>query len=204
MSATDILADEHRVIEQVLACLEQLTVEALEQRALDENPAWLALDFFGTFAGRCHHGKEEHCLFPLLEAKGFPPHDGPTGVMRHEHERGREHLRGMAVEVRRAGAGDANALTRFAGHARDYIRLMREHIAKEDHRLFPMAAVVLTEEDQAKLLTAFERMDEQYMNSGTHERYLQIADELADRYGVTKVEPAEHHCHGCFHHAALH
>jgi hemerythrin-like domain-containing protein len=207
MSATDILANEHRVIEQVLTCLEQLTVEGIANGCLDGDSARQALDFFETFADRCHHAKEEQGLFPMLETKGFPPQTGPTSVMRAEHEAGREHLRGMAAEVDRAEAGDGVALLRFAHHAREYIHLMRQHIAKEDHRLFPMAAVVLTEADQERLLAAFERVERSQRAAGTHEKYLRIADELADRFDVAKTavtDDTEHHCGGCFHHAALH
>jgi hypothetical protein len=43
------------------------------------------------------------------------------------------------------------------------------------------------------------------MYAGTREKYLRIADELAERFDVAKAMPAddgEHHCGGCFHHAA--
>jgi hemerythrin-like domain-containing protein len=207
MPATDILANEHRVIEQVLTCLEQLTVEGIAQGRLDGDSARQAIDFFDTFADRCHHAKEEQGLFPLLEAKGFPPQAGPTGVMRAEHEEGRKQLRGLAVEVDRAAAGDGVALLRFARHAREYVHRMREHIAKEDHRLFPMATVVLTDEDQEQLLSVFERVECSQGHAGTHEKYLEIADELADRFDVAKTAATaftEHHCGGCCHHAAVH
>jgi hemerythrin-like domain-containing protein len=207
MLATDRLANEHRVIEQVLTCLEQLAVEGIAQGLLDGDSAREAVDFFQTFADQCHHAKEEQALFPLLEAKGFPPQAGPTGVMRAEHEEGREHLRGLASEVDRAAAGDGVALLRFARHAREYVHLMRQHIAKEDHGLFPMTAVVLTDEDQEQLLNAFERVERSQRHAGTHEKYHRIADELADRLDVAKtaaVAEAEHHCCGCFHHAAVH
>jgi hemerythrin-like domain-containing protein len=206
MLATDILANEHQVIEQVLGCLEQLTVEAVARHVLDGASARQTIDFFQSFAGRCHHGKEEQGLFPLLEAKGFPPHDGPTSVMRAEHKEGHDHLLAMVEEVDRASAGDHAAVLRFAEHAHAYVHLMREHIAKEDHRLFPMAAYVLTDDDQQALLAAFERVENE-TSPGAHEKYLRIANELADRFDVAKAQPIideEHHCGGCFHHAAMH
>ena len=94
MRSTDILQNEHRVIEQVLGCLEKMAAQAVEGK-LDEPSAREALDFFQTFADGCHHHKEEDHLFPLMEAKGFPRHGGPTGVMLHEHEEGRRHVKAM-------------------------------------------------------------------------------------------------------------
>ena len=71
MNPTDILMDEHRVIEQVLNCLEKIIEQATAAGRLEEEPAREALDFFRTFADRCHHGKEEAHLFPLMQTRGF-------------------------------------------------------------------------------------------------------------------------------------
>jgi hemerythrin-like domain-containing protein len=159
MTATEILGNEHRVIEQVLNCLEQIAVEGIEHGQLDGKSARQALDFFQAFADRCHHAKEENCLFPMLEAKGFPPQGGPTAAMRAEHHAGRECLQGMTEQLEGAMAGDRAMLLHFARYAHDYIHLLREHIAKEDQRLFPMAVLVLGDDDQKMLLSAFNRVE---------------------------------------------
>jgi len=85
MRPTEILMQEHRVIEQVLDCLERMAQRVEAGDELDLESAKQAIDFFRNFADRCHHGKEEDCLFPLLEQKGFSREQGPTGVMLHEH-----------------------------------------------------------------------------------------------------------------------
>ena len=66
MSPTEILMQEHRLIEQVLDCLEALTQRAEGTGTLDVASATQALEFFSVFADRCHHAKEEDCFFPLL------------------------------------------------------------------------------------------------------------------------------------------
>ena len=93
MKPTEILSGEHRVIEQVLTCLERIAEQCAAEGRLDRTSAEQALEFFRNFADRCHHGKEEVHLFPALEAKGFPRDGGPTGVMLHEHDQGRAHVR---------------------------------------------------------------------------------------------------------------
>jgi hypothetical protein len=70
--ATDILKDEYRVIEQVLDCLEELAGRAQTSGRLDGQSARQALDFFQNFADGYHRAKEEHHLFRLMEARGFP------------------------------------------------------------------------------------------------------------------------------------
>jgi len=199
MTPTDILSEEHRVIEQVLGCLEKMAERSRSEGRLDRRAAKDAIAFFRTFADRCHHGKEEAQLFPAMEAKGFSPDCGPTAVMRREHELGRAHVRAMDEAIDAAAAGDAEALARFAGQAVSYIRLLREHIDKEDHCLFTAADRAFTAEDQRELMAAFERAEAEETGEGTHETYLQLANDLADRFGVARAF-AEHPgcgCHPC-------
>jgi hemerythrin-like domain-containing protein len=196
MKPTEILTSEHRVIQQVLDCLEKMARQFTARGKLDEQPARDAVEFFRNFADRCHHGKEETHLFPAMEAKGFSRESGPTGVMLHEHEQGRGHVRGMAEAIDAAAAGDAGAVKRFADHARAYIALLREHIEKEDHCLFGMANQAFSDDDQQRLLAAFQKVEQEEMGEGTHARFAKIADELADRYGVPRAAAAAGH-HGC-------
>lgn len=200
MKPTDVLSNEHRVIEQVLNCLERMVCTAGASGILDGESAVQAVEFFRMFADKCHHGKEEARLFPLMEARGFSRDNGPTGVMLAEHEMGRHHVGGMAAEIENAARGDAEALHRFSQHAESYIALLREHIQKEDHCLFSMANQVLTPEDQSRLQAEFERVETEEMGEGTHEKYLGIANALADRYGVTKVQITEGAMTCCGHH----
>jgi hemerythrin-like domain-containing protein len=187
--------DEHRVIEQVLSCLEKLADRCEAGEDLDGTSALEALEFFRNFADRCHHGKEEGHLFPLLEARGFRRQGGPTGVMLYEHEEGRGLVAAMARAIER------DAPREFARHARAYVGLLREHIRKEDHCLFPMATEILSGADAESLEQRFEHVEYTEMGDGTHERYLQLANDLADRLGVKRVQviPACGHAR-CHHH----
>lgn len=196
MIATDILKSEHRVIEQTLTCLERIAQESRNQGRLEAEAAHEAIEFFRIFADRCHHGKEESHLFPAMEAKGFPRDGGPTGVMLAEHEDGRAHVRAMAAAVDEAAAGQPKAIEAFSTHAQAYINLLREHIEKEDHCLFSMANQAFSSEDQAALLAEFDRVESEEIGAGTHEKFLAIAERLADRYSVPK-ENRQTACGGC-------
>lgn len=185
MQATEVLMNEHRVIEQVLLCLDNIAAEARRARKLDGDAARQALDFLRNFADRCHHGKEEEHLFPMMEARGFPRQGGPTGVMFHEHEEGRAHIQTMHAALEQAEAGTDAALQQFVQHAQAYVTLLREHIVKEDHCLFPMADRTLTAADQRQLLDSFTHVEHEKMGAGTHEHFLVVAQQLAERYGVS-------------------
>ena len=200
MKVTDILMNEHRVIEQVLNCLEAMANTAARNGRLDDKAARQAVDFFRHFADRCHHGKEETHLFTWMEAHGFSRDVGPTGVMLHEHEQGRTQVQGMEQAIDQAAQGNPAALQQFITHARYYIALLREHIDKEDHCLFPMAANAMSEKDAADLELKFEKTEAEDMGAGAHEKYLRIADALAEQYHVSKAQIDHHSIKGCCHH----
>ena len=190
MRTTEILMDEHRVIEQVLFCLEKIADQAFTKGVVDVTSARDVISFLRTFADTCHHMKEEDRLFPAMERCGLPREAGPTAVMRQEHEIGRGHVRRMDEAVTAFEKGDAGASDRFAFEARGFVDLLREHIAKEDQILFPMADRMLPSNVQDELLSAFEHAAKHDVPEGTRERFLALADELAARWNVTKADAA--------------
>jgi hemerythrin-like domain-containing protein len=203
MRTTEILMSEHRVIEQVLACLDKIAEDAFEKGAIELESARDVLVFLRTFLDGCHHGKEEQRLFPAMERCGLPPHAGPTAVMRQEHEMGRGHVRKMGDAVAAFETGDRRAVDAFASEARGFTDLLREHIAKEDQILFPMADRMLPAAVQDELLAGFEHAEKHEMGEGTHEKFLELADRLAARWGVTKDEAqANARTCGCSHASA--
>jgi hemerythrin-like domain-containing protein len=173
--ATEVLMSEHRVIEKVLAAVEKL---AQRPGPIPIEPWEKALDFIRNFADRCHHLKEEGLLFPALEEHGIPREGGPIGVMLMEHEEGRGYVRAMAAALSAAGQDPGGAKERLVQNARGYLRLLREHIAKEDQILFVMVDAHLEAHEQKKLLEQFEEHESKEMGSGFHERYLELAREL--------------------------
>ena len=131
--ATELLSEEHRVIERVLAVVEKLAAAPVEGR-LD---SWKqALDFIRHFADGCHHLKEEKVLFPAMEEHGIPSDGGPIGMMLMEHEEGRGYVRTMMGAMALAETRNEAAKEILLENARAYLRLLQEHIQKEDEILF--------------------------------------------------------------------
>ena len=87
----------------------------------------LEVHAFLAGAVRTHNDNEERALFPLLDE------DAPVAIFIEEHQR----LRGLEAELARAARqGDATAT---AAIAFELIDLLRNHIAREDEVLFPLA-----------------------------------------------------------------
>ena len=159
---TAMLRQEHEVILQALGVLERLG-QRLERGEPVAGVAlnWL-IDFFGHFVDRWHHGKEEQHLFPALERHGLPREQGPLAVMLHEHQDGRV-LLGIIRE------GDDR---RTAQAIKNYTRLLRAHIDKENWVLFPLAEQVLGDEEQQGLLKAFEAVEQAVAGPASREQLL--------------------------------
>ena len=173
--ATDVLKQDHRVIEKVLAVVERLAQNPREASLEDWKKA---LDFIRGFADKCHHLKEEKILFPALEKHGIAREGGPIGMMLVEHEEARAYVREM-VEALAHGAEDSEVRrTILAQNARAYLHLLREHIRKEDEILFQMADEALSPEEQKELAQEFEKHEAEEIGAGVHEKYLKIAEEL--------------------------
>ncbi len=200
MRPTAILRDEHRIIEQVLNCLERMAELTEQGQSLDVEAAHQAIDFIRTFADHCHHAKEEDLLFPLMEQKGFSRAQGPTGVMLYEHEQGRQLVRAMSDAVTKYSGGAAHAAREFPTAARAYVALLRQHIQKEDHCLFAMADQAFTPDEQQALEQAFDRVEREKIGSDTHDKYVGVANRLVERLGVAKVVSAAGGAGGCSHH----
>lgn len=184
MRPTEILSEEHRVIEVVLQVLGAIAEEAERHGKVNRESAEQAIDFIRTFADQCHHGKEEQQLFKAMTGHGLPGDSGPIAAMLHDHEQGRGYVAMMADSLEGDEAGDPEAVGRFCDNARGYIALLQTHIQKEDRVLFPMADRLIDAEAEERLMSAFRTVEHDHMGSGAHERYLQIARDLARKYGI--------------------
>ena len=183
--ATEILRHEHEAILRMLDVTEALARQLASDQPAEPQQLDDLLEFFRTFADRCHHGKEEDLLFPLMESKGMSRQGGPTGVMLDEHEQGRALIRAMAEAaedykkaVPDAGARSAAAAA-WAAAAAGYAELLRQHIHKENNILFVIAENMLSPEEQQRLAAEFDRVETEKIGVGTHERLHKLVDRLA-------------------------
>lgn len=178
MKATDILIEEHTVIERVLNTLETAT-QSLKAGGSVRSDFFIGVtDFVKGFADGCHHKKEEDVLFNAMVAHGVPVEGGPIGAMLAEHEQGRIYTRAMREAAQRLANGDETARGDIIHNAQGYIGLLRQHIAKENGVLFPMADQIIPQAKHAEVLAGFEHVEHEETGPGVHEKYLALAEEL--------------------------
>ena len=181
MKATNQLKAEHEGIGVMLRVLEAVSRRLESGEAVDTDHLAKMIEFFRVFVDRCHHGKEEHMLFPALEQVGVPREGGPIGQMLAEHDAGRGHIRGMAEALDRYKTDPAAGAV-FASHARKYSELLRDHIQKENSILFEIADIKLGTDAQGDLFDAFEKLETEQIGVGKHEEFHKLLDKLAGIY----------------------
>ncbi len=184
MKATRELKDEHGGIKVMLAILGKVCDRLEAGQRVEPKHIEEILEFLKVFVDKCHHAKEEDLLFPALEKAGIPREGGPIGMMLHEHQAGREFIRGMTQAAADMAKGTPGAAKRFAANARSYADLLLQHIEKEDNVLYPMAELRLPPEADGTLSAAFEKVEEERVGHGRHEAFHRMMDRLKGVYGV--------------------
>jgi hemerythrin-like domain-containing protein len=179
VKATEILMQEHRLIEQVLDCLEDAARRLDDGERIEPQFFIDAAEFVAGFADGSHHRKEEDILFAALTARDMPADAGPVAVMMYEHEEGRRYTAGFRTAAESLKNGDTGAATDVVRNALDYVYLLREHIMKEDRVLFPMADQLLSGDDMQDVSRKFERVVAEDEENGQIARYKALADQLA-------------------------
>ena len=121
---TEILPDHHRHCDGLFVASEE---------AVQAGDWALAGKSFERFNAQmqAHFQAEEQALFPAFEA-ATGMSQGPTQMMRHEHEQ----MRSLLAQLAEACAGhDAEG---YGGAAETLLMLMQQHNMKEENILYPM------------------------------------------------------------------
>lgn len=140
---TSALVNEHRLILRMLDVLERAARCTERDGYVDCRLYLEAVEFIRQYADRYHHAKEEDVLFAALVKNGMPRENSPVAAMLMEHDQGRTFVADLESAVTAALAGEPGQAQRIADNALGYVALLREHIAKEDEILYPLAERIL-------------------------------------------------------------
>ena len=134
-SISQALTEDHRRCDRRFACIEEQVAHGNWAQADGE---------FSEFhrAMERHFGFEEQSLFPAFE-QATGNRNGPTQMMRVEHEQMRSLVREMQDRL-----GDRDT-QRYLGLSETLLVLMQQHNMKEEHMLYRMAETALGAEGPA-------------------------------------------------------
>lgn len=170
------LIKEHGDIKLMLRLLEKIAGNIEAGESVDKKHLEKSVEFIREFADKCHHGKEEDLLFPAIKENNIPKEISLADVLIEEHDTGRQLVKGMSE------ATVENDFAKFAENARSYVKLLDQHIDKENTVLFPMADKSLSEEKQKELEAGFEDLEKNIIGKGRHEELHGIIHQLKEAY----------------------
>jgi hemerythrin-like domain-containing protein len=157
---------EHRLIEKAVPLMKVEICRLEKEKRLDPGFISEMVDFFRTYADRCHHGKEEDILFRALEKKTISP----------EHKKTMDELLAEHV-VARASVG------KFAGsktpeeaveQMKKLSDLYPKHIEKEDKHFFIPVMKYFSQPEQDEMLAKMYEFDRKLV----HEKYAKVLQSL--------------------------
>ncbi len=140
-TTTESLRRDHNLIEKMLKALDTTATLLKSGKTIPAPILEQMIDFTKNFTIVCHHGKEEDSLFPALEKSGMPREGGPIARMLFEHEVTKQladKMEESAKNYLQSGSSDA-----LVADIKAYIDHVALHLAKENHRLFMMADMIL-------------------------------------------------------------
>jgi hemerythrin-like domain-containing protein len=108
----------------------------------------------------------------------------PISVLLEEHKEGRRLVAAIAEGMAACEHDDSGAAGLLQADIIAYVDLMRAHTDKEDNVVFPLADRILRPADLEALVAEFDRIEAEELGEGVHERYHQLAHELAEGGGA--------------------
>lgn len=178
MKAIEILMEEHRLIERVLAALERATTRLSRGEEVYLRFFTGAAYFNKAYTDGCHNRKEENILFPALVEAGSDGEAGPVAAMIADHAEGRHLAQTMRQMTERFQGGDARARGQVVQSASRYIELLQGHIYKEDNILFPLADKLIPTDQLQHMGEAFSQVEYDESGEELHEKYRGLVERL--------------------------
>lgn len=153
--STQILREEHRLIESATLAFAEVIRKLDAGTALDRRRVWEIAESFKIYVERCHHAKEDF-LLSMLRARGGSSGDYPFRTFYEEHQ----HIQPLLANL---GKAAHEHLRMFHGTPESLVHSLRDvvdfypgHMWKADHLLFPLADELLLRSDQEVLIQQFD------------------------------------------------
>lgn len=166
MDPLKILYEEHRIIQKAIILLKKM------QKSIHEIKAEFfekVIDFFRSYADKCHHGKEEDILFAKLKGKNMRQEEKELlEELLEEHKKARIFISHFASSKDK---GDKREILLLL---QKIISLYEKHIEKENLQFFPSCLQYFSQQEKEQLLEKFQEFDQKLL----HENYQKKIEEM--------------------------
>ena len=169
---------EHRLIERMVVVLREEMHDIEKKKEVHSELIYSGVDFFRTYADRCHHGKEEDILFRDLAKKRLSPeHKKIMDELIAEHRFGRETVGKLLSANDRYVKGDDAAAKEIIDTLKKLVGFYPVHIEKEDQHFFLPCMDYFSKEERDAMLQECWEFDKQLI----HEKYRQMVERFEGR-----------------------
>ena len=181
MYPIDILIEEHRLVERVIALVEKIRSKLEDNKEVPATVFWKVVDFLRSYADVVHHSKEEDILFWEMREHDEDLSDevkDQMAVLIDEHIQGLDLANEMHKAIRDYQRGSTTARNRILRAVTTYIEIMKPHFQSEEDDVFPEMVKVLSDQEKSKMKEDFERFDNMVGGKAAHKRYQELVDEI--------------------------
>ncbi len=169
------LQTEHLLIERFIGLMKNEMTKMDRGQGPDMVRIGATIDFFNTYAHRCHYGKEEEMLFQGLYRKRLlPGHKDIIDELVLEHIQEKRFIAGMEIARDKYWQGHSEAGKEIFAYLEKVVGFYPGHMHKEEKELFPTAGEYFSGEEQADMLRRFAEFDQTLI----HEKYIEMADKF--------------------------
>jgi DNA-binding response OmpR family regulator len=163
-NAISILMEEHIALSRMLRVFEAIAAKLGKVHLSNTLLEWVSSTAI-MLDTEVHHKKEDHFMIAFLERALKIHGESPNSrvfsraslkTIEDEHEKILILLADIQIKVKRYIENVPGTDMTLKVTLIEYVSLMKKHMDREDRLLFPLSYKYLTEDDMAKLLTAFE------------------------------------------------
>lgn len=182
MRPTEALVEEHNCVKVVLQVLDVICKKLEAGEKVEASHIESAVHFIKNFADRAHHMKEEDLLFPAMEEAGVSKEESLVDEITTEHDLGRGYVRGLTDALSVYSIGDNGAGLVIAENGAKYVKLIKNHIAREEDVVFPLADKYLSDDTQRSLAAKFDKIDRDVIGEARRQEFMEILSTLKRVY----------------------
>ena len=186
MKAVDMLKDEHRTIERVLAAISMVTTNAGHGTIVRPDFYTNSLGFLDEFIEGIHFKKED-VVFKILDEHGISSQSGTIGSLINEHKQSHEFLSSLRSAAEQWQKGDSSARSDVIWAASSYVRHFRDHVQKENSILFALFEQNVPEEEKTVVTDVFKRMNTSENGENLQDKYKKAAATIEDDASDYKI-----------------
>ncbi len=183
MNSLDLMVFEHANIKRMLKLVRMFCYKLYNREDVDFNDIDKMMDFIKNYADKHHHGKEELKLFNrMVEHLGVAAQKLVNNGMLVEHDMGRFYMQELKIALDDYKNGNDEAVLDVIANAISYTHLLDRHIQKENDLVYPFAKNNFKKEIMDQINDDCEVFEQEAEKLGTQEKYLQLLDELEEKY----------------------